>query len=111
MRWLCPPTSTVATIALVVISLVGVLTILETAWRIGVGAYHQLRVWSHWPTDRKVFRFLKVHDHGRLHEVKEIAEALGKKPRTIEESLLRLAEKKKAQQVDDSFWGLHDFEE
>jgi hypothetical protein len=107
--WL--PESLLAKAAVLITIFVGLFTIGEKVWGIAVGAYHQLRVWSHWPIDRKVFKFLKVNNHGRLYEAKEIAEAIEKKQRTVAESLLRLSEKKKVQQFQDSLWGLHDFEQ
>jgi hypothetical protein len=110
MRWPWFPDSLVAAIALLVTIFLGLLTILEKAWAIGVGLYRQLRSWSHLPLDRKVFQFLKSNNHGRLYDVKEISAALGKKPRPVAESLLRLAEKNKAHAVEDRLWGLHDFE-
>ena len=89
---------------------VGLLTIIEKVWTIGMGVYRQFYVWLQWPTDRKVFQFLKNNNHGHVYGVKEISEALGKKQRTVAGSLLRLAAKNKAQALDDGLWSMHDFE-
>jgi hypothetical protein len=68
-------------IATLVTILLGLFSIAEKVWAIAMGAYHVLLALSHLPTDRKVFQYLKSNDHGALHTVKDIAEAIGKKQR------------------------------